>query len=69
MLVVAHGVGAGVLLSEEIWPHTSLLWWPRFWLAVTIVASLIILPRMKGAVVGQQWALYMHGFGAEGDRT
>jgi uncharacterized protein (DUF983 family) len=40
-----------------------------FWLMVTVVASLIILPRAKGAVVGQQWALCMHGFGAEGDRT
>ena len=46
-----------------------LLWVAAFWLMVTVVASLIILPRAKGAVVGQQWALCMHGFGAEGDRT
>ena len=38
-----------------------------FWLTVAMVASLLILPRMKGAVVGQQWALFMHGFG--GDET
>jgi hypothetical protein len=25
--------------------------------------SLALLPRIKGAVVGLQWALYMHGFG------
>jgi hypothetical protein len=31
---------------------------------VTVVASLLILPRVKGAVVGFQWALRMHGFHA-----
>jgi uncharacterized protein (DUF983 family) len=36
---------------------------------VTMAASLVILPRAKGAIVGQQWALCMHGFGAHGDRT
>jgi hypothetical protein len=25
--------------------------------------SLALLPRIKGAIVGLQWALYMHGFG------
>jgi uncharacterized protein (DUF983 family) len=30
---------------------------------VTAVASLLVLPRFKGAVVGYQWALRMHGFG------
>jgi uncharacterized protein (DUF983 family) len=69
LLIVAHGVGAGILLSDELWPHSSLLLVAAFWLMVTVVASLIILPRAKGAVVGQQWALCMHGFGAEGDRT
>ena len=26
------------------------------------IASLLLLPRVKGALVGLQWALYMHGF-------
>ena len=65
LLIVAHGVGGGILLSEELWPHSSLLWVCAFWLIVTVVASLIILPRAKGAVVGQQWALCMHGFGTD----
>jgi uncharacterized protein (DUF983 family) len=34
------------------------------------VASLLILPRIKGAIVGQQWALCMHGFGSRlGNKT
>lgn len=68
LLIVAHGVGAGVLMSDEVWPHSSLLWVALFWLAVTAVASLLILPRAKGAIVGQQWALCMHGFGSQGER-
>jgi hypothetical protein len=27
------------------------------------VMSLWLLPRIKGAIVGLQWAFYMHGFG------
>ncbi|MBV9287438.1 MAG: DUF983 domain-containing protein [Hyphomicrobiales bacterium] len=63
LLVVCHIVGAGVLLSDNSWlpPLLSAL----FWLTVTLIASLLILPRMKGAVVGQQWALCMHGFGGD----
>ena len=68
LLIVAHGVGAGILLSDETWPHSSLLWVAVFWVAVTLIASLLILPRAKGAIVGQQWALCMHGFAAHGDR-
>ena len=69
LLIVAHVVGAGILLSDEFWPHSSLVWVATFWLAVTLVASLLILPRAKGAIVGQQWALCMHGFGTQGDRA
>ncbi len=65
MLVVCHGVGGGVLMSENAWPRTPLLMTALVWLTVAVVASLLILPRMKGAVVGQQWALCMHGFGGD----
>ena len=63
LLIVAHAVGAGILLSDELWPNSSLLWVAAFWLLVTLVASVLILPRAKGMIVGQQWALCMHGFG------
>ena len=70
LLIVAHIVGAGVLMSDETWPNSSLVWVAAFWLLVTVVASLLILPRAKGAIVGQQWALGMHGFGSHlSDRT
>ncbi len=63
MLVVCHVMAAGVLFTDEQWPESSLLVSAVFWLTATIIVSLILLPRMKGAVVGHQWALYMHGFG------
>ena len=31
----------------------------------TVVTSLYLLPRIKGALVGLQWAKRMHGFGGE----
>ena len=32
LLIVAHIVGAGVLLSDETWPNSSLVWVAGFWL-------------------------------------
>lgn len=29
---------------------------------LTLILSLWLLPRIKGALVGLQWSLYMHGF-------
>ena len=65
MLVVCHVAGAGVLWSDSAWPGASLTATVLIWLAVTAAVSLLILPRMKGAVVGQQWAMGMHGFGGD----
>ena len=67
MLVVCHIVGGGILFSDSALPRMPLIPTALLWLMVTMLASLLILPRMKGAVVGQQWALCMHGFG--GDET
>jgi uncharacterized protein (DUF983 family) len=64
LLIIAHIVGAGILMSDETWPQASMLWIAGFWLAVTAIGSLLLLPRAKGAIVGQQWALGMHGFGS-----
>jgi uncharacterized protein (DUF983 family) len=65
MLVVCHVVGGGILFTENAWPQMPLMIMALFWLTATVVVSLLLLPRMKGAVVGQQWALYMHGFGGD----
>ncbi len=63
-LLVACLVGcAGVLLTDDASSQMPLLAVALFWLLATAVASLLVLPRIKGAVVGYQWALRLHGFG------
>ncbi len=44
------------------WRHL-LLWLPLV-LALVLALSLILLPRVKGAIIGLQWARRRHGFGA-----
>jgi len=61
ILIVGHFIVAGVMMVEDYfhpnyWVHI-LMWFP-----LTIGLSLWFLPRIKGALVGLQWALRMHGF-------
>ena len=68
MVIVGHVVIAGILALEkavapESWVHMVL------WLPLTVGLSLWLLPRVKGALVGLQWALRMHGFGGRTDET
>jgi uncharacterized protein (DUF983 family) len=63
ILVVGHFVISGVLATEFIAPETP-FWVPSlFWSGAALLASLWLLPRVKGALVGLQWANRMHGFG------
>ena len=63
MLIVGHIVVAGVLAAEEAWPQSPMWLGAIIWIWLTFVLSLLLLPRVKGALVGYQWALRMHGFG------
>ena len=64
ILIVGHLV-VPIMLAVEleymppIWVHVAI--WPTLALGL----SLFLLPRIKGAVVGLQWAARMHGFGEE----
>ena len=67
MSIVAHIVVAGVLILERLyappsWVHMTI------WLPLTVLLSLWILPRVKGGLIGLQWALRMHGFGGADDK-
>jgi uncharacterized protein (DUF983 family) len=62
MMIVAHLVVPGLLFMERLqqppmWLHAAI------WLPVTIILSWWLMPRVKGAIVGIQWANHMHGFG------
>lgn len=50
------------LLYVEIEYQPPLWFEMSFWLSVTLVLSLAFLRPIKGAVIGWQWAMYMHGF-------
>lgn len=61
MLIVGHVVVPGLWLTERRYSPPIALEL-GFWLLVTLVLTLWLLPRVKGAIVGLQWALKMHGF-------
>jgi uncharacterized protein (DUF983 family) len=66
ILAVGHIVVPLILALERasvppMWLHAVL------WLPLTLVLTLAILPMMKGALIGLQWALRMHGFDPEAE--
>jgi uncharacterized protein (DUF983 family) len=61
ILIVGHVVVLTALWIET--DYSPLVWLQlAVYLPFTSVASLILLQPVKGAVVGMQWALRMHGF-------
>jgi uncharacterized protein (DUF983 family) len=66
IVLVGHMVVAGALALEQALAPPS---WLHFvlWLPLTLALSLLMLPRIKGALVGLQWAHRMHGFGSGPD--
>jgi uncharacterized protein (DUF983 family) len=66
IVIVGHIVVASALAFEQALAPAS---WVHFvlWMPLTLALSLLLLPRIKGALVGLQWANRMHGFGAGPD--
>jgi uncharacterized protein (DUF983 family) len=60
-IVVGAFMGIEATSSLSTWQHIAI------WIPLTIVSALALLRPVKGAVVGLQWALYMHDFGGEED--
>ena len=61
VVIVGHIVVGLVLFVEmtyrpPLWVHAAL------WVPLTLILALVLLPPIKGALVGLQWALRMHGF-------
>lgn len=61
ILIVGHIV-VPLLLWSEVNYKPSYLFHMITWPMLTIVLSTLLLPRIKGALVGLQWANRMHGF-------
>lgn len=61
IVLVGHIIVPAMLMAEVIW-HPAM--WIDFaiWLPAIVILTLVLLPRVKGMVVGLQWAMRMHGF-------
>ena len=66
MLIIGHFIVSGIVATESWLPDLPVFPLALGWSALTALASLALLPRVKGALVGYQWALRMHGFGGTG---
>lgn len=66
IVVVGHVVVGAFMVIEAAtaWPTWLHL---TIWAPITLLLSLALIGPIKGAVVGLQWALRMHGFGDEED--
>jgi uncharacterized protein (DUF983 family) len=61
MMIVGHVVVPLVLVVEKIWhPDVSIHF--MLWTAVVLSMTFALMPAVKGAIVGLQWANRMHGF-------
>jgi uncharacterized protein (DUF983 family) len=65
ILIVGHILGWAILMAETefqapLWLHLAV--WPL----LALILCLLLLQPVKGAVVGLQYALGMHGFGSAG---
>lgn len=68
IMIVGHIVIPAALMLER-WkqPETWVHW--LIWIPMVLGLIFLLLPRVKAALVGLQWALRMHGFGEPGDET
>lgn len=66
VVIVGHIMVGAVMGFTEV---TTLSTWQilAIWGPATVLMAVGLLRPVKGAVVGLQWALYMHGFGGEDD--
>jgi len=62
ILVVAHVIGALMLLVEEHNDALDVRIHMVLWPVLTLLLVFWFLPRFKGALIAYQWALRMHGF-------
>jgi uncharacterized protein (DUF983 family) len=60
-VVVGAFMGMETMFALSTWQHLAI------WVPITLAMTLALLQPVKGAIVGLQWALYMHGFGGERD--
>jgi uncharacterized protein (DUF983 family) len=64
ILIVGHLFAPAILFVYFRWQPSP--WTMAIGFSISVVVlSLMLLPRIKGAIVGLQWAKRMHGFGRD----
>ncbi len=64
ILIVGHILAPALLFVYNVWQPEP--WTMATLFSVgTVALSLYLLPRLKGVMIGIQWAKRMHGFGSE----
>ena len=66
IFVVGHIIVPLMLLVEKLYHPEMWVHW-AIWPVLSIVMAGAMLPVLKGAFVGLQWALRMHGFAQDED--
>jgi uncharacterized protein (DUF983 family) len=66
MMIVGHILIPAVVIVERIW-HPDMWLQLVCWIPITFLLTIGLLQPVKGAIVGLQWALHMHGFGGQTD--
>lgn len=68
VFIVGHII-VGVYMGSEALVAWSMVTHMIVWSILTLLAVVALLPPVKGAVVGLQWSLHMHGFGEDDDKS
>ncbi|MDB5525666.1 MAG: hypothetical protein JWM58_3429 [Rhizobium sp.] len=62
IVLVGHIVVGGFMMTDLVWTMSN---WAHLaiWTPLTLILALVTIQPIKGAVIGLQWAMRMHGFG------
>jgi uncharacterized protein (DUF983 family) len=67
IMIVGHLIVPIILANEmsispwPLWIHFSV------WLPLTFALTMLLMQPVKGAIIGMQWGMRLHGFDAKGD--
>ena len=66
--IVGHVVVPLLLVVEQNWSPAMWVHW-ILWIPMAALMTLWLLPKVKGTLIGLQWAMRMHGFGGDVDEA
>ncbi len=66
IVVVGHVI-VPLMVTVALFTEISMFVQFAIWLPLTLVMTAALLQPIKGAIIGLQWALYMHGFDTRTD--